>query len=127
MRILIDSHVLIWLLYEPGKLSSQAKDYIQSASTVKMSTISLWELTLKFMKRKLAYSPDELAKGVEALNLERLTLQDEHLRELTSIKLPHGDPFDALLIAQSEAEACYFMTADRLLLKSKYHTVSAEK
>jgi len=122
-KVLIDSPVLIWLLYEPEKISVKAKELIQAADVVYVSAVSLWELTLKFGKGKLACSPAELVQGVGVLNLDRLPLRDEHMLTVLDIQLAHKDPFDALLVAQSESEGCIFLTADSHILESKYQTV----
>lgn len=123
-KVLIDSHVLIWLLYEPEKISTHAKDLLQSADVGYISIVSIWELALKFNKHKLAYTPDELIQGSYELNLERLPLHDNHILMMQDIQLTHKDPFDTLLVAQSEAENCSFLTADNNILTSKYLTVS---
>ena len=122
-KVLIDSHVLIWLLYEPEKITAKAKELIQTADVVYVSAVSLWELTLKFSKDKLAYPPAEFIAGAQALNLERLPLRDEHILTMLGIQLAHKDPFDALLAAQSETEGCIFLTADSHILESKYRTL----
>ena len=122
-RVLIDSHVLIWLLYEPDKVSTETQNLIQEADVVYLSSVSLWELALKFNKHKLAYSPKELILGAKELNLERLSLRDQHILSLERIKLSHKDPFDSLLVAQSEAEESVFVTADNRILDSGYHTL----
>lgn len=121
-RLLIDSHVLVWLLYEPDKISREASDLLQAADAVYLSYVSLWELALKFNKHKLAYSPKELIAGAKELNLDRLPLRDQHMLSLDNVKLSHKDPFDTLLVAQSEAEGCAFMTADSRILDSSHHT-----
>jgi PIN domain nuclease of toxin-antitoxin system len=121
-RVLIDSHILIWLLYEPENISPEAQNLLQAADAVYLSSVSLWELALKFNKHKLAYSPKELIAGAEELSLDRLSLRDQHILSLGSVKLTHKDPFDALLVAQSEAEGCIFMTADGRILGSSHHT-----
>lgn len=124
-RLLIDSHVLIWLLYEPEKINPQAQNLVQSVDVVYLSIVSLWELTLKFNKHKLAYAPKDLMAGAQELNLVRLPLRDEHLLLMGSIKLPRKDLFDALLVAQSESENCIFITADNNILDSNYTTYDA--
>lgn len=121
-RILIDSHALIWLLYEPERISSKAKDFIKTADTVCYSPVNLWELTLKFSISKLAYSPNDLVSGINELNLDRLALRDEHILNILNIQLTHNDPFDTLLLAQSESEGYTFLTADNFILSSKYRT-----
>ena len=125
-RVLIDSHVLIWLLYEPDKINIKTQDLLKEADAVYLSSVSLWELALKFKKRKLAYSPNELIMGAKELNLERLSLRDQHILSLDSIKLSHKDPFDSLLLAQNEAEGTVFLTADSRILESDYRTFECE-
>jgi PIN domain nuclease of toxin-antitoxin system len=122
-KVLVDSHIFIWMLYEPERLSPKATQALQSAGIVYVSMISLWELTLKHALDKLAYSPTELTQGVAALNIERLSLQDKHLHLLPAIRLAHKDPFDRLLLAQSQSEGCVFVTADQQLLRSNYDTI----
>ena len=124
-RLLIDSHILIWLLFEPEKITEQTKTVLQAADIVYFSSVSLWELTLKFSKGKLAYQPVELAKGVLELNLERLALRDEHVLATLDIELVHKEPFDALLVAQSVIEGCTLVTADGNILDSTYSTHDA--
>lgn len=121
-RLLIDTHVLVWLLYEPDKISPEAQNLLQVADTVYLSSVSIWELALKFNKHKFAYPTKELIVGAEELGLDRLLLRDRHILALGSVKLLHNDPFDALLVAQSEAEGCIFMTADSRILSSDNHT-----
>ncbi|MGC1176658.1 MAG: type II toxin-antitoxin system VapC family toxin [Candidatus Saccharimonadales bacterium] len=120
--LLLDSHVFLWLLYAPDKIGAKAKIALRDADSVYVSVVSLWELTLKFDKGKLAYPPAELIKGVDALNATLLPLQPAHLLELPKIKLTHQDPFDRLLLAQSKIEKLDLLTADTLLLKSAYTT-----
>ena len=121
-KVLIDSHILVWLLYEPEKITAKAKDLLQNADVVYLSGVSLWELALKFRKGKLAYAPTDLAKGAQALNLDRLQLRDEHILNVQNIRLGHKDPFDSLLVAQSDTEDCMFLTADSRILESSYLT-----
>lgn len=124
MRLLLDSHVLIWLLYEPERVSANAVKAIEDADSVAISVVSLWELALKHVKGKLAYTPDSLIRGAEALALEMLPLRNIHISKLPDVQLPQSDPFDRCLVAQCEAEGMSLMTADRLLLKSVYQTVA---
>ncbi len=126
-KLLIDSHVLIWLLYEPKRIGALATQMLAETETVFVSTLSLWELTLKFSKHKLAYSPEELIEGVKSLGADRLPLHDNHLLQISHIDLPHKDPFDRTLIAQSEAENCILLTADQNLLNSTYRTADVTK
>ena len=118
-NVLIDSHILIWLLYEPEKIGPKSKEILKAADKVYVSVVTLWELALKFKVHKLAYSPVEFIKGVTVLNLEKLNVQDNHIVELLSVSLPRKDPFDTLLVAQAKAENCIFITADQNILRSQ--------
>jgi len=121
-RVLIDSHILVWLLYEPEKINPKAQKLLQDANNVYLSPVTLWELALKYNKHKLAYSPQEFIEGAKELNLERMPLLDQHIITLMSLKLSHKDPFDTFLVAQSESEGCIFLTSDSRILDSSYNT-----
>lgn len=119
-KILIDSHILIWLIYEPERLGEATKDLLRTTGMVYVSTASLWELALKYHKGKLPYSPLQLKNGAEALGLSILKLDIPHVLRLETIELPHADPFDRMLLAQSEHEGCLFLTRDSVILASRY-------
>ncbi len=125
MKLLIDSHVLIWLLYDSRRLNDATKGLLESADSVGVSMASLWELAVKYSKGKLKYSPVNLYNGTAKANIDVLPIKSQHVLGFPDIKLPHADPFDQLLIAQSESEGCSFVTADKQLLKSKYRTIVA--
>jgi PIN domain nuclease of toxin-antitoxin system len=127
VRLLIDSHVFVWLLFAPSPVGPDARSAIDSAERVVLSTVSLWELTLKSARGKLPHPPAELTRGVAALGVEELPIEHRHLETLPEIVLPHGDPFDALLIAQSRADDLVLMTADRTLLGSSYPTIDVRR
>jgi PIN domain nuclease of toxin-antitoxin system len=123
MKLLIDSHVLIWLSYESRRISQTARQRIDEADRVYVSTVSLWELAIKFINKKLEYSPEDLLKAAEALGLAQLNIETEHIVALANITLPHRDPFDHMLLAQAQAEGCALLTSDKQLLSTNYPTV----
>lgn len=125
MNYLIDSHVFLWLLYAPGSVGPIARQKLLEADEIFVSSISLWELTLKYAIGKLPHEPEELTSGVTALKAAVLPIRDAHLIALPSVKLNHGDPFDTMLIAQSVAEGMQFVTADRALLNDVSSTLPA--
>lgn len=127
MRLLLDSHLLVWLLYEPDRISAHVASEIQAAENVSLSTVSLWELTFKHLKGKLAYPPMELAAGRAALHLNELPVLSEHILALPDVELPHADPFDRLLVAQARAERSVLVTADSNILASNQETLSARQ
>lgn len=124
-RILIDSHILIWYLYEPENISQCAKEAIMQSRERYVSIVSLWELALKHKKQKLAYKPADILHNYKNAGLQLLGLSEEHLQAMLTVELPHKDPFDELLVAQAKHESIKLLTADSTLISSKYPTIDA--
>lgn len=123
--ILIDSHILLWLLDNPQKLGPKTIELVQGARSVLVSMASLWELAIKNKQGKLAYSPQQLTLAIHESGYDLLNIKPEHIIAYNTIELSHGDPFDTLLIAQSKAEGIVIITADKLLLATSYNTFNA--
>lgn len=114
--MLLDTHVLIWLLYEPKKLSTDCLDKISQADAVYVSMISLWEIAIKHRLSKLPYNPEEVLANYEKAGLAKLQLREEHIREYSRISSDHKDPFDRMLLAQTKSENYTFLTADTAII-----------
>ncbi len=128
MRILLDSHVFLWALNNPERIGPKSLELIEDAEAeLFVSVVSIWELGLKYKKKKQPYSIIDMLTGVKALNARLLPLEERHIKKFESITLAHKDPFDMLLVAQSEAENFLFMTADQHVLSSKYFIAPAAK
>lgn len=118
MRVLLDTHVLIWYL-EGDSLPPSILNLLEDESNDRIvSIVSLWELTIKVSLRKLQLSKtlDEIqAHLLSKINFEILNIELPHLNHL--IDLPkfdyHKDPFDRLLIAQAISEQLTIISADR--------------
>lgn len=116
MRLLLDTHALLWWLYDDPRLGSHARTLIaDSSNKVLFSAVSLWEIVVKARVGKL-----KLEAGIGAIELElvsasfeRLTIMPTHLATLATLPSHHKDPFDHLLIAQAIAENAVFMSDDR--------------
>lgn len=117
--LLIDSHELIWLLFEPERIKPQSRSLILDADSVKVSIASIWELALKHNKGKLAYRPEELLEGVDVLGAQLLPVKPHHILRLQDINTAHKDPFDRMLLTQARTEGLRFLTADKDLLKAE--------
>ena len=117
MRLLLDTHALIWLLGNDRRLGRSARDAITDpANEVFVSIVSLWELTAKVRVGKLRIADvEEVFRALLVHRLHLLPLELSHLSQL--IKLPkfldHRDPFDQQLVAQAVAENLTFVTSDR--------------
>lgn len=113
--MLLDSHVLIWVLSKSDSVGPDARKMILSATRVHFSAASVWELRIKETLGKLSL-PREWMRGLRQTGLEELPVSAEHADAIASIALPHRDPFDRLLLAQTAVEGLRFMTADGVLL-----------
>ena len=107
MKYLIDTHIFLWLLYQPQKLDTQKINILQnSENDVYISSLSFWEISLKFALGKLDISgvkPDELPDLAKRMGIEILEITTNEMA--SSYKLEkvknHKDPFDRAMIWQS--------------------------
>lgn len=127
MKILVDSHVFLWILNNPEFIGQKSLIILKDNTTeLFVSTVSIWELGLKYKKQIQPYSISEMLNGMRELNASLLTLDERHLTKFESITLDHKDPFDMLLAAQSETEHCVFMTVDQHILQSRTRYLIAD-
>jgi len=122
-KVLIDSHILLWLLQEPHKIGIRATASLIEADVVYVSQATILELTLKYKKGKLSFSPQEIITGISDLGAIQLALNNKHITGLVDLKSENKDPFDMLLMSQAKSEDIFFLTADTLILKSRPHYV----
>ncbi len=118
MRVLIDTHVLLWADAEPGRLSARARSLVESFSTeVFVSAASAWEIATKVRIGKLpqaaAFSA-EMARRLEMLGFSPLAVTLEHALRAGQLPGPHKDPFDRMLIAQAQAENLALISNERV-------------
>lgn len=115
MRLLLDTHVLIWWFSADQRLSKKAVSLITEAEEVYVSSASIWEATIKKRLGKLDVDLSLLITSLEKEGFIELPIRMLHT--LQTLKLPeiHRDPFDRLLIAQAIAEPLRFVTADSTL------------
>lgn len=114
-RVLLDTHVLIWLHREPGRIGKQARRAIENAATVYYSPLSLFEFMQKDDEQ--ASKTKVLAAASLTAGLIELTLDTNQVMESSRFgSLENTDPFDRLLISQASSEGMDFYTADSRLL-----------
>jgi PIN domain nuclease of toxin-antitoxin system len=114
MRVLIDTHVLLWGLQDESKLSQRVRTLLPVAE-VWISVASLWEIIAKTQVGRLALPTpvgDYLAAKLTANGVSVLPLTFDHVRRLEELPLHHRDPFDRILIAQSLNESMPLVSAD---------------
>ncbi len=114
MKILLDTHALLWWLQDNPRLGGKARQVIADpANSIFVSVASLWEIAIKQHIGKLDADAAAIAGALEEEGLTRLDILPAHLAHLVTLPRHHGDPFDHLLIAQAASEGAALMTADR--------------
>ena len=112
MRLLLDTHALLWWLADEG-LSQQARDAIADpANTVAVSAASAWEISIKTALGKLR-APEDLEQQVEASGFTAMPISIAHGIAAGQLVRHHEDPFDRMLIAQAFAEGLTIVTRDK--------------
>jgi PIN domain nuclease of toxin-antitoxin system len=118
MKLLLDTHTLIWMTSEPHKLSAAASIAItDSSNEVWLSIASIWEIQIKVQIGKLACNPP-LAEMVQAQSttnrLQILAVSLDHIYAIDALPFVHRDPFDRMLVAQANHEGLTLVTSDRV-------------
>ena len=114
MRLLLDTHVVLWQLSGVQRLGGRASETIASAAELAFSVVSFAEIGVKAAIGKLAV-PDDLHAHVVGTGLRVLGLSADHGLAVASLPLHHRDPFDRLLVAQARHEGLTLVTADTQL------------
>jgi PIN domain nuclease of toxin-antitoxin system len=129
MRLLLDTHALIWLVMAPDRLGHRARAAITAnVAEVYASHVSLWEMAIKRRLGKLEVldrpAVEWFREFVPRSNLRQLTIAAEHLREVESLPLLHGDPFDRMIVAQAVVEGLTIVTHDPLVVQYAVETIA---
>lgn len=119
MKLLLDSHTLIWAADDPAKLSALARALLQDPSHDRlMSAASLWEIAIKFSLGRLPLSMPYrqwMDQAKADLRLVVLPITLDHAERQASLTWHHRDPFDRLLAAQAQVEGVPLVSADPAL------------
>lgn len=112
MKLLLDTHVLLWWLDDDAALSPAVRDKIADGrNTVIISAASIWEIQIKQAIGKLAL-PAEFRSVLEDQPFEMLDITAEHAFALKDLPMHHRDPFDRMLVAQAMVEGLTLVTHD---------------
>ncbi len=120
MRLLVDTHVLLWAAAEPGRLPARVRDRLASPENeVLFSAASVWELAIKQQIGRLALTvtPGQIAEAAVLMGFEELPVTAAHAAGVCRLPLHHRDPFDRVLVAQAIHEPARLLTADRALAR----------
>lgn len=113
MKVLLDTHILLWWLAADPALPAGAVGVIaDSGTTVVVSAATAWEIAIKKAAGRLD-APDDLLDALDANGFETLSIAAAHARGAGKLPAHHSDPFDRMLIAQAQAEGLTLVSVDR--------------
>lgn len=131
MKLLLDTHTLLWWVWDSAKLGKQARSLILSDETlIWVSAASIWEMSIKAPLGRLDRLPpfeDELRIELEQSDFRPLAITFDHARAVSKLPLHHRDPFDRMLIAQARCEDLTLVTADRAIAAYDVRTIDAAR
>ena len=114
---LLDTHVLLWWLFDDPKLSNAARDIIRAPQNIIIvSSASGWEISTKSRLGKLPHAGNvaqDLPNLLQKARMQVLMITMEHALAAGTLPGPHRDPFDRMLIAQGQIEQLPIVTSDR--------------
>ena len=116
MRLLLDTHVLLWWLADSPALPERSRSLIRRSSPVYVSAATVWEISIKQALGKLE-APHDLEQALEAGRFEPLPITVAHAVAAGRLPRHHEDPFDRMLVAQAQAESLTLLTHDERLKK----------
>ena len=111
--VIIDTHVLIWMLYERDRLSPGALRAL-SSNDVCVSIVSLWEMSIKKAKGMIDFDHTipQIADKCREMGVDILRVTPEHCQRIQTLPLYHKDPFDRMIVAQAAVEGMTLVTRD---------------
>ncbi len=115
MRLLLDTHLLVWLISDNIQLSPLARNLIDDLENQPVfSTASLWELAIKLSspRKNVVVDPRLLRRELLDNGYEELSIISNHAIAVSGLPPIHKDPFDRLLVAQSIVEGITLLTSD---------------
>ena len=125
MKYLLDTHSLLWTIFEPDKLSAEAQEIILDRNNIIcISIISLWEISIKQNIGRLNI-PDKFYEVVRQGGFEILSLTISQIEQYKTLPLYHRDPFDRMLIVQAQQHKLIFITRDSEINKYDVKIVMA--
>lgn len=117
MRLLLDTHVLLWWMLDDRRLPRAVKSMIASPDAdVGISAATMWEIAIKRSLGRITIDLGELAASVVADGFVEVPVRFQHAICLADLPRHHDDPFDRLLVAQSIVESRRLVTGDEAIL-----------
>jgi PIN domain nuclease of toxin-antitoxin system len=116
VRLLLDTHVWLWLQTEPERLGDRALAIAEDPTTeLRLSAASAWEIAIKYSLGKLPLPTPPavyIPQRMQTSGVLPLAVEHAHAAQVATLPLHHRDPFDRLLVAQTQVERMRLLTAD---------------
>jgi PIN domain nuclease of toxin-antitoxin system len=120
MKLLLDTHVLLWAAGEPNRLSHEIRELLgDPENELLFSAASMWEITIKsgLGREDFQVNARLLRRGLLDNDYEELPIRSEHALAIDALPPIHRDPFDRILIAQATIEGIELLTADQVVAR----------
>lgn len=120
MKLLLDTHLLLWAAGTPGRLSPEAVALIEDQDNQLIySAVSLWEIAIKngLGRPDFQVDPRLLRRGLLDNGYDELPMTGDHAAAIGNLPSLHADPFDRMLVAQSMVEGILLLTSDSIVAR----------
>lgn len=120
MKLLLDTHLLLWAAQDSDRLSAKARGLMSSPENeLLFSVISLWEIVIKrgLGREDFKVDPHLLRRGLLDNGYREMPIMSTHVLGVDTLPTIHKDPFDRLLVAQATVEGVTLLTMDTILGK----------
>jgi len=113
LRLLLDTHTVVWAVTEPERVAPEALGLIESSENeVFVSVVSPWELAIKLSRRRIEL-PEVFYETLRDGQFSLLPVTIRHTEAIASLPHHHRDLFDRMLVAQAQIEGLTLITSDR--------------
>lgn len=124
MRLLLDTHALIWWIFDLPKLGVKARTLINDrGNEILFSPASPWEMAIKISTGKLEIDVGDALTVFAERGFVQLDIANSHLIALARLERIHGDPFDRMIVAQAMVEGATIMTEDAAIARYAVGTI----
>jgi len=131
VNYLIDTHVLLWWLFNDPKLCNISRDILKNPqNNIFVSSASAWEIATKHRIGKMPEAEELLANYeilLKEIGFTELSVSTKHALKAGSIEVDHRDPFDRMLMAQAEIESMPIITYDKVFHKTSLNVIPPSK
>lgn len=124
MRLLLDTHVLLWWLEDNPKLGPAARALMEAGPNDLVYSIATpWEMAIKIGQGKLEVDIADAIRSFTGAGFRRLDIEPAHLVTLVALERLHDDPFDRMIVAQALCTGLTIMTTDSAILRYPVQTI----